>query len=89
MKRKRYMAKQKGIARVVIEAHLCKGTEGCSLCIQQCQEEVLGVAQTLSPKGVHLAEVLHPERCTGCDLCMLYCPEMAVTVQHLSADHQK
>jgi Pyruvate/2-oxoacid:ferredoxin oxidoreductase delta subunit len=32
---------------------------------------------------VHPASALAPEACTGCDLCMLYCPDLAVAVEHL------
>ena len=74
------MAKRGGRADVRIEERLCKGTEGCRLCIHVCPEDVLGPSDRLSRRGVHPAVVLDPERCTGCDLCTLYCPDLAVTV---------
>ncbi|MDP6776721.1 MAG: 4Fe-4S dicluster domain-containing protein [Candidatus Latescibacteria bacterium] len=74
------MAKRRGEATVLIDNRLCKGTEGCRLCIHVCPEEVLGPSDQLSHRGVHPAEVLEPDRCTGCELCMLYCPELAVVV---------
>ncbi len=75
------MAK-KGTYRVHIDPPLCKGTEGCGICVDLCRARVLGPTDSLSARGVHPATVLHPELCTGCDLCMLYCPDLAVAVEH-------
>lgn len=71
------MAKKSGEILLWISADLCKGTEDCGLCIDVCEEDTLGVSPLLSPKGVHLAEVVHAETCTGCELCVLHCPELA------------
>ncbi len=68
--------------RVYIDARLCKGSEGCGICLAACRAEVLGPAPELSERGVHPAAVLHPERCTGCDQCMLLCPDLAAIVEH-------
>ncbi len=75
------MAAQKGKAEVLIDPQLCKGTEGCNICIHVCPEDVLGAADRLSRRGVHPAAVLHIDRCTGCGLCMIYCPDLAVAVE--------
>ena len=72
------MAKKSGEILLWIHAGLCKGTEGCGLCIDVCEEDSLGISPALSPKGVHLAEVVRAESCTGCELCVLHCPELAV-----------
>jgi 2-oxoglutarate ferredoxin oxidoreductase subunit delta len=82
------MAKPRRRTRVHIDPRLCKGTEGCGICISLCRPQVLAPAAELSLRGVHGATVAAAEACTGCDLCMLYCPELAVTVEHLEeADH--
>jgi len=67
---------------VYVDSRLCKGTEGCGICVHFCPAQVLGPAPTLNERGAHPAAVLFPERCTGCDQCMLYCPDLAVFVQH-------
>lgn len=79
------MAKHKGIERIDIDARLCKGTEGCGICIDLCREGVLGSADFLSPRGVHPAAVVRLEQCTGCEWCMIYCPDMAVNVAQSKA----
>lgn len=74
------MAAQKGRAEVWVDDRLCKGTEGCRICIHVCPEDVLGASDRLSRRGVHPAAVLRPDLCTGCELCMLHCPDLAVSV---------
>ncbi|MDP6037171.1 MAG: 4Fe-4S dicluster domain-containing protein [Candidatus Latescibacteria bacterium] len=75
------MAKKRGQAKVWIDAFLCKGIEGCNLCVHICPENVIGASADLSIKGVHTAVVQQLDLCTGCDLCMLHCPELAVAVE--------
>lgn len=65
---------------VQIDEALCKGTERCSLCIWACPEQVIAPDRRLGMRGVLPARVLREEACTGCGLCMLYCPDMAVVV---------
>ncbi|MEW6756088.1 MAG: 4Fe-4S dicluster domain-containing protein [Candidatus Latescibacterota bacterium] len=79
------MPKPKGSFRVHIDPYLCKGTEGCGICVELCRSKVLGPAPALSSRGVHAATVLRQEECTGCDVCMLYCPDLAVAVEHLGS----
>ncbi len=71
---------------VSIDARLCKGTEGCGICLSVCPADVLAPAPELSDKGVHPARVMRPENCTGCELCMLYCPDLAASVEHREED---
>ncbi len=78
--------KDSKVTGVWIDTRLCKGTEGCAICLDVCKEDVLGISKELSPKGVHQAVVLNLENCTGCDLCMIYCPDLAITVGHGEAE---
>ncbi|MFH1569091.1 MAG: 4Fe-4S dicluster domain-containing protein [Gemmatimonadota bacterium] len=79
------MAKKEIDTILWIDGELCKGTEGCGLCIDVCREDVLGIAQSLSVRGVHTVEILNPERCTSCELCMLHCPDLAIGLSHATA----
>ena len=74
------MAKRRLVERLEIDARLCKGTEGCGICLSQCREGVLGIAPNLSPRGVHLASVVEIQKCTGCELCVLFCPDLAINL---------
>ena len=75
------MAKKK--RRVWIETSLCKGTEGCGLCVDVCPEGVLGVSDTLSSRGVHPAVIADIESCVGCEQCVLRCPELALALEQV------
>ncbi|HIE28158.1 TPA: ferredoxin [Candidatus Poribacteria bacterium] len=75
-------------AIIHIDETLCKGTEGCKLCISFCPREVLGVSETLTARAVHPADVINEEDCTACQLCMLYCPDLAITVQNREEDEE-
>ena len=68
---------------VRIDPRLCKGAEDCGICLALCRAKVLEPATEFSARGVHPAWVRYPERCTGCDQCMLYCPDLAVSVAPL------
>lgn len=73
------MAKRQ-VARLEIDPRLCKGTEGCRICLDQCGEGVLGIAPGLSPRGVHPAAVVELAKCTGCELCVIHCPDLAINL---------
>ncbi|MBW2278502.1 MAG: hypothetical protein JRF63_13495 [Deltaproteobacteria bacterium] len=32
----------------------------------------------LNHKGYHLPELTRPEKCNGCDMCGLFCPDFAI-----------
>jgi len=68
-------------AIIKIDETLCKGTEGCKLCISFCPRDVLGVSETLTAKAVHPAVIINEEDCIVCRLCMLYCPDLAIVVK--------
>lgn len=65
---------------VQIDERLCKGTEGCSLCIWACPEDVIAPSTRLGTRGVRPAQVTREEACVGCGACMIYCPDLAVVV---------
>jgi 2-oxoglutarate ferredoxin oxidoreductase subunit delta len=40
---------------------------------------VLVMSQKFNAKGYHYPEVADLDKCSGCDLCGMYCPDFAVT----------
>lgn len=71
---------ERGAFVVQIDEWLCKGAEGCGLCVWACPEGVLAPSGRPGVRGVHPAKVTRGAACTGCGLCTLYCPDMAVVV---------
>ncbi len=62
--------------RIEVNERLCKG---CESCIDECPQKVMGMAERITAKGYHPAELIK-DGCTGCGVCALVCPEAAITV---------
>lgn len=62
--------------RIEVDERLCKG---CDFCVTECPQDVLGLAERITPKGYHPAELIKAG-CTGCGICAIVCPEAAITV---------
>ncbi len=73
MDRKEIMVK----ARIVIDRELCKE---CHLCIQACKKSLIIATTEFNSKGYHPVVCQENEECTGCTLCAISCPEVAIEV---------
>jgi len=62
--------------RIEVNEIYCKG---CELCIAACPQHVIILADHITVKGYHPAQ-LSGEGCTGCAVCAVVCPEAAITV---------
>lgn len=63
---------------VHVDQAMCKGTEGCGLCLSVCDQDVLRVADGMNSRGVHPVQVQAVQQCNGCGLCVLHCPDLAI-----------
>lgn len=68
------MAKSKG--DVIIDIERCKG---CELCIVECPEDTLALANSINHKGYRYAMKINTN-CTGCAVCAIVCPDAVITV---------
>ncbi len=66
---------------ISVNEELCKGVNGCGLCIHVCPKNVFVKADHLTSKGVPPPEPVKVEMCTGCELCVLYCPDLAIVIE--------
>jgi 2-oxoglutarate ferredoxin oxidoreductase subunit delta len=39
---------------------------------------VLALSSAFNSKGYHPPHAVHAEKCSGCDLCGMYCPDFAI-----------
>jgi len=64
-----------------IDETLCKGADGCGLCIHVCPRDVYVKSERLTERGIRPPDPVNIEACTGCMLCMMYCPDFAIVVE--------
>jgi len=64
-------------ARIEVKHEWCKG---CYICVEMCPRKVLEVDRSTFIRGFHPVRVAHPEKCTLCRLCELWCPDLAIAV---------
>jgi 2-oxoglutarate ferredoxin oxidoreductase subunit delta len=62
---------------IVISPELCKG---CELCINFCPKNVISQSSKLNAAGYQSAGFNDNGECTGCAICALVCPEVAIEV---------
>ncbi len=63
--------RQRPLPRIVIFGRWCKG---CGICSAVCPTHAIEADAEGRPT------VLHPERCTACQMCVIHCPDLAITV---------
>ena len=51
-----------------------KWCKSCSICVAFCPPEALTADEVGTPR------LTHPEKCTGCGLCEMMCPDFAIEV---------
>lgn len=63
--------------KININEELCKQ---CGLCIEWCPKKIITTSKELNLKGYFPAALLAKDKCTGCALCAVICPEVAIEV---------
>jgi 2-oxoglutarate ferredoxin oxidoreductase subunit delta len=66
---------------ISINENLCKGADGCGICLALCPKDVFKIAERLTARGIRLPVVEKVTACTKCENCVIYCPDMAVVVR--------
>ena len=66
----------KGTIKILLDA--CKG---CGLCIESCPLKLIKLSDRINAFGYK--SIMHDdpeEKCTGCAMCALICPDIAIEV---------
>lgn len=63
--------------KIVITRELCKE---CGLCIHFCPKKVIVQSGKLNAAGYQSADFKDDGECTGCAICAIVCPEVAIEV---------
>ncbi len=62
---------------IKIDQDLCKG---CQLCISFCPKEMISPSDKLNSSGYLPVMFNENGECTGCAVCGIVCPEVAIEV---------
>ncbi len=68
---------------IEIDSELCKD---CKLCISVCPHRLIVPSERMNQKGYYPASFTEKQqrregrKCTGCALCAISCPEIAIEV---------
>lgn len=65
------------MAKIEIEERLCKS---CQFCIKACPKEIIRLGDKNNDKGYRVVEQFDAEKCNGCKLCAIVCPDSAIEV---------
>jgi len=65
------------MATIIINKDRCKA---CGFCILFCPKQLLQMSDDLNLRGIHYACVRCEAECTGCAICGLVCPDVAIEV---------
>jgi 2-oxoglutarate ferredoxin oxidoreductase subunit delta len=61
--------------KVTVIAARCKE---CGYCIEFCPKHVLAKGTQTNRQGYHAVVVTDPDKCSGCNLCSMVCPDFAI-----------
>ncbi len=65
------------MGRIVINEERCKG---CGLCVHFCPKKQIYISEQYNRKGYHPAAFHDAGECTGCTICGMMCPDVAIEV---------
>ncbi|MBM4332739.1 MAG: 4Fe-4S dicluster domain-containing protein [Deltaproteobacteria bacterium] len=65
------------ITGIILDDRFCKG---CNLCLHVCPKKLFSRGEKRSRGGYRMPEVLLSGECSGCLLCEMTCPDLALTV---------
>lgn len=66
---------------IEIDRESCKE---CLLCIHACKKGLIVTTNEFNSRGYHPVRFERPGECTGCALCAVTCPEVAIEVYRKS-----
>ncbi len=64
--------------KVTVNEDVCKGY---GLCSTACPKKIIVLSDKLNHKGYHPAHVFEIEKCIGCAMCAVMCPDVAIKVE--------
>ena len=61
----------------------------CGFCIEFCPQHVLSKSTETNSKGYYIVCIDNSDKCTGCDICSMVCPDFAISVVPIEEEVKK
>jgi 2-oxoglutarate ferredoxin oxidoreductase subunit delta len=74
------------MSKVVVLSQNCKGVDQCGICKYICPKDLYSDSKEMNSAGYIPPEMTDEASCTGCENCMIYCPDMAIVVHKEAQD---
>jgi 2-oxoglutarate ferredoxin oxidoreductase subunit delta len=75
------MQKESTKAKVTIFSESCKGMDDCGICKFVCPEDLFEACKEMNESGYYPPAITDLDECTGCQNCMICCPDYAIVVE--------
>ena len=69
------------MAKVDIFTESCKGMDDCGICNFVCPKDLFQACTEMNSAGYYPPEITDESECTGCQNCMICCPDFAIVAQ--------
>ncbi len=69
------------MGKVDIFNESCKGMDDCGICRFVCPEDLFRACTEMNSAGYYPPEITDESECTGCQNCMICCPDFAIVAQ--------
>ena len=66
--------------KVTILGESCKGLDDCGICRHVCPAELFESCEQMNRAGYLPPKITDEDACSGCENCMIHCPDFAVVV---------
>ncbi len=61
----------------------------CGFCIEFCPQHTLCKSTETNSKGYHVVCMDNGDKCTGCNICSMVCPDFAINVVSIEGEVEK
>jgi len=52
----------------------------CGFCIEFCPQKIISKSTEINSHGYHVVLLDNSDKCTGCNICSMICPEFSIKV---------
>ena len=75
------MQKKSPKGKVTIFTESCKGMDDCGICRFVCPKDLFEACKEMNAAGYYPPEIKDESECTGCQNCMICCPDFAIVAE--------